>query len=64
VNLDGVVVLPSGGGGAGDEEYNATLYGVSDLTYSLHHVILTNTGAPSYLDLDFVSVTTGDGNPE
>jgi hypothetical protein len=27
-------------------------------------VVLSNTGAPAYVDLDYVAITTGDGKAE
>jgi hypothetical protein len=47
--------------GAGDEDYQELLYSNADLPYGLHQVVLKNTGAPSFVDLDFVTITTGDG---
>lgn len=59
ITIDGQVVATSSG--AGNEQYQQLLFGTSNLPYGLHHVELTNTAAPSYLDLDFVTITTGDG---
>jgi hypothetical protein len=61
VEIDGKVVANNNG--YGNEIYQALLYSKLDLPYALHTVVLTNTGAPSWLDLDFVTITTGDGRP-
>jgi hypothetical protein len=62
VSIDGqIVATPSG---AGNEEYQQLLYGTSNLAYGLHHIEIANTAAPSYLDLDLVTITTGDGKTE
>jgi hypothetical protein len=47
---------------AGDDESPAVLYSKSNLPYGLHTVVLTNEGSASFLDLDYVDITTGDGN--
>jgi hypothetical protein len=47
--------------GSEDEMYQVLLYGTSNLDYGLHRVILTNVGEGTFLDLDFVTITTGDG---
>jgi hypothetical protein len=62
VTVDGVIVQNASG--VGDDIYQALLYGISDMEYGLHHIILTNTGAPSYVDLDYVVITIGDGKPK
>jgi hypothetical protein len=62
VSIDGQAVANSNGNG--DEEYQQLLYGTSTLSYGLHYVEIINTGAPSFLDLDLVNITVGDGKSE
>jgi hypothetical protein len=44
------------------DNFQTLLYGTTDLTYGTHEVVLLNSGAPSYLDLDYIVVVSGDGN--
>jgi hypothetical protein len=50
--------------GDGGDQYQTLLYGKSDLPYGLHRVVVTNTAAPLWLDIDFVTITAGDGRSE
>lgn len=54
--------------GADINQFNATLFNQTGLdTSKQHQILLQNhytTTAPSWLDLDYVILTTGDGNEQ
>jgi hypothetical protein len=47
-------------GAASPDVIEQLLYGNGSLPYGQHTVTLPNTGAPGYVDLDYVVITTGD----
>jgi hypothetical protein len=48
--------------GVGDDIYLAVIFSKSELPYGLHrNATYTNIGTPSYIDLDYTTITTGDG---
>jgi hypothetical protein len=59
VNVDGQTT--SNNGSRDPNAFQTLLYGNSDLPYGEHQVTLTNTGAPGWVDLDYVVLTVGDG---
>jgi hypothetical protein len=63
VTLDGGLVA-NRNGAAKEDVYQTLLYGNSTLNYGTHHITLANTGAPSFMDLDYIIITTGDGTTE
>jgi hypothetical protein len=61
VSLDGQIT--SGNGSSPNAElFEQLLFSAVDLPYGTHELVLTNTAAPQYLDLDSVVVVGGDGN--
>jgi hypothetical protein len=47
-------------GAASPDVFGQLLYGNGSLPYGQHIVTLVNAGAPGYVDLDHVVITTGD----
>jgi hypothetical protein len=47
-------------GSASPDLFEQLLYGNGSLPYGQHTVTLSNAGAPGYVDLDSVVITTGD----
>jgi hypothetical protein len=49
-------------GAASPDVFEQLLYGNGSLPYGQHTVTLANAGAPGYVDLDYVVITTGDND--
>jgi hypothetical protein len=49
-------------GSASPDVFEQLLYGNGSLPYGQHTVTLANAGAPGYVDLDYVVITTGDND--
>jgi hypothetical protein len=60
VILDGVKKM-TGNGAAVDHTFNQSLVDLSNLPYGKHDVVITNDES-MYLDLDYIVVTSGDGD--
>jgi hypothetical protein len=60
VLLDGVRKMT--GSGTGDLEFSQSLFNVSDLSSGKHDVVIANDESGTYLDVDYIVVTSGNGD--
>ncbi|KAI0684588.1 hypothetical protein BC835DRAFT_616767 [Cytidiella melzeri] len=67
VTLDGNVTVANGNSNSTASFFQSVLFQATDLDTHQHRLVLQNaytTPAPSYVDVDYVLVTSGDGNPD
>jgi hypothetical protein len=62
ITVDNQVAVVANSTSVGDDVFKQLLYGTSELTYGLHQVVFAKTADPGFIDLDFVTIETGDGN--
>jgi hypothetical protein len=62
ISIDEQEIPSTFNGSSTPEQFQTLLYGNASLSYGEHHVVLTNVEAPRWMDLDYIVITTGDGN--
>ena len=66
VTLDGDVTVRNGNPNSTENLFQQLMYSATDLGKEQHELVLQNkysTSQPSWVDVDFMLVTSGDGDP-
>lgn len=65
VTLDGQTTIKNGSSNRSAEAFQQVVFSATGLNASEHQLVLQNTyttASPSWFDVDFVDITTGDGD--
>lgn len=66
VTLDGTTTVRNGNANGGPEAFQQLMFSATGLSKDQHQLVLQNkytTTSPSWVDVDYILVTSGDGDP-
>ncbi len=66
VTLDGTTTVRNGNANGGPEAFQQLMFSATGLGKDQHQLVLQNkytTASPSWVDVDYILVTSGDGDP-